>query len=145
MFCFVLTYQNCHICKICRNRHCVSSAGLVSEEFKISYLYLHISLQHHWNRYSCWKHATLEHCCRLVVCSHYQYTVHHPALSVHLPGQSRHWAVPHQLENKIWYLSPMSQDYRLIVLEVSMVKNLYLLRQAWVTGANLSVTNMGVE
>ena len=62
--------------------------------------YLHISLPHHQNGHSCWKLSEVGHCCRLVVGSHYQYTVHHPALSVHLPGQSRHWAVPHQLENK---------------------------------------------
>ena len=60
--------------------------------------YLHISLQHQEYGHSCWKLAKLEHFCRLAVCSLYRYTVHHPALSVHLPGQSRHWAVPLQLK-----------------------------------------------
>ena len=64
--------------------------------------YLRISLVHHQSGHSCWRHAELERCCRLAVGSHYQYTVHHPVLFVHLPGQSRHWAAPVQL--KTWII-----------------------------------------
>ena len=62
--------------------------------------YLRISLQHHQSGHSCWRSPKLEHCCRLVVGSHYQYTVHHPALSVQFPDQSKHWAVPVQLKTR---------------------------------------------
>ena len=71
--------------------------------------YLRISLLHHQSGHSCWRHAKLEHWCRLAVGSHYQYTVHHPALSVHLPGQSRHWAVPVHL--KTWYIMNLYECY----------------------------------